>query len=212
MKFLLLSLLALFTFSSLSHADDVWLKDGTMYKHVLADTSGSVALIDMRTRVDTVDKKMILKIEWSVFSNYVTPEKIVHNARQYDPITSSDEKFNLPSSQIAAAFNNYESQKQEKATGFLWSAIIPGAGVIYTEDETGWLFMAGEIGAAWWLGSAEKNGRAAPAISLLVLRVLEFTLINSNVEENNYALRLKLFGARNALGNITPQIGIKINL
>lgn len=57
-------------------ANDVYLKTGYVYKNVTIDTSGTLALVDLGNRIDTVQKSSILKNEHTPYHNLGSPRLV----------------------------------------------------------------------------------------------------------------------------------------
>lgn len=91
-----------------------------------------------------------------------------------------------------SSFNLYENESKSKAVGFLWAAIVPGAGHIYAEQQTtGYIYLG--LDASLIILLSDQNGdRTLPIVLLIASRISEYVSLNSSIDDYNQALRRHL--------------------
>jgi hypothetical protein len=62
-------LFALLVVCHVASADNIFLRNGLVYRNIKADTTGVIVVLDLITEIDTVKKSSIMLIEWSPVTN-----------------------------------------------------------------------------------------------------------------------------------------------
>lgn len=93
---------------------------------------------------------------------------------------------------FGSRFDQYERLKKEFAVGFMYSLILPGAGLFYTgEPLTGIGFLVATVGTAVWFVN-EENYSLPAGLVLVLVRLVEFGIVKGNVDSFNQQIRKQL--------------------
>lgn len=91
------------------------------------------------------------------------------------------------------SFNAYETEKKEKATGYLLSLVLPGGGLFYCGETLPGLAALG-INGLLFIDAAHGSERtqALDILGLIIVRAVEFVAVSNLIDSYNIDLRVKL--------------------